>query len=54
MTYKVAVIEDELPIQNTYRLNIEKEGLHVEKTEDALEGLILIEPSRPDFFDRGR
>ena len=49
MTYKVAVIEDELPIQSMYRLKLEREGFSVATASNGQEGLEMLQQFRPDL-----
>lgn len=50
MTYKIAVIEDELPIQAMYRLKLEREGFDVATASNGRTGLELAEQFRPDLI----
>ncbi len=50
MHYKIAIIEDELPILSMYRLKLEREGFLVETATNGLEGLELAERFKPDLI----
>ncbi len=50
MTYKIAIIEDELPIQSMYRLKLEREGFQVATAGDGRSGLALVREFRPDLI----
>jgi two-component system response regulator VicR len=46
---KIAIIEDEIPIQMMYRLKLEREGFTVETANNGREGLRLIKYFRPQL-----
>lgn len=50
MTYKIAIIEDELPIQSMYRLKLEREGFEVATASNGRTGFELAEKFRPDLI----
>jgi DNA-binding response OmpR family regulator len=50
VAYRIAVIEDELPIQQMYRLKLEREGFTVATADDGRSGLALAEAFRPDLI----
>lgn len=50
MTYKIAVIEDELPIQSMYRLKLEREGFVVATASNGRTGFELAEAFKPDLI----
>lgn len=50
MTHRIAIIEDELPIQEMYRLKLTLEGFEVATASDGHEGLKLVESFRPDLI----
>ena len=50
MPHKIAVVEDELPIQTMYRLKLEREGFDVVTACNGLEGLEISEKHRPDLI----
>lgn len=50
MSYKIAIIEDELPIQSMYRLKLEREGFEVATANNGHEGLQLAESWQPDLI----
>ena len=41
MSYKIAIVEDELPIQSMYRLKLEREGFEVAVASNGRTGLAL-------------
>lgn len=45
----IAIIEDEAAIAKLYKMKLELEGFAVEIAADGVEGLRLIEKSRPDI-----
>lgn len=47
---KIAVIEDELPIQHMYKLRLELAGYEVQTAADGETGLSLIEDFRPQLI----
>ena len=47
MPYKIAIVEDETPIQVMYKLKLEREGFDVAVASNGFEGLRLIEEFRP-------
>jgi len=49
MSYKIAVIEDELPIQSMYRLKLERDGFEVGTAFNGRTGYDLLETFRPDL-----
>ena len=49
MSYKVAIVEDELPIQSMYRLKLEREKFEVAVAANGRIGLALLEDFRPDL-----
>lgn len=49
MSHKVAVVEDELPIQSMYRLKLEREGFEVAVASNGRAGLALLENFLPDL-----
>lgn len=50
MNYKIAIIEDELPIQSMYRLKLEREGFEVATASNGRTGFELVEKFRPDLI----
>lgn len=50
MPHKIAIVEDELPIQSMYRLKLEREGFEVITASNGLEGLEMAEKHRPDLI----
>jgi len=50
MAYRIAVIEDELPIQQMYRFKLEHEGFIVATADDGRTGLVVVEQFRPDLI----
>ena len=50
MAYKIAIVEDELPIQLMYKLKLEREGFHVATASNGFEGLDVIESFLPDLI----
>lgn len=50
MTHRIAIIEDELPIQQMYKLKLEREGFQVATASDGRTGLILAETFRPHLI----
>lgn len=49
MSHKIAVIEDELPIQSMYRLKLEREGFNVAAASNGRTGLELLKVFQPDL-----
>lgn len=49
MSYKIAIVEDELPIQSMYRLKLERERFEVAVASNGRSGLALLEDFRPDL-----
>ncbi len=49
MIHKVAIVEDELPIQSMYRLKLEREGFEVAVASNGRVGLGLLKEFRPDL-----
>jgi len=49
MSYKIAIVEDELPIQSMYRLKLEREGFEVAVASNGRTGLALLEHFQPDL-----
>jgi DNA-binding response OmpR family regulator len=47
--YKIAIIEDELPIQSMYRLKLERDGFEVATASNGRTGLELLQDFRPDL-----
>lgn len=47
---KIAVIEDDLPIQQMYELKLKKVGFDVRTANDGVEGLRLAESFKPDLM----
>ena len=45
----IAIIEDELPIAQMYRIKLELAGYHVELAGDGKSGLAMIEKNQPDL-----
>jgi len=45
----VAIIEDELPIAQMYRIKLELAGYHVEVADNGKSGLAMIEKVKPDL-----
>ena len=50
MPYKIAIIEDELPIQSMYRLKLEREGFTVATASNGRTGLELVKDFAPDLI----
>ena len=50
MAYKIAIVEDELPIQLMYKLKLEREGFYVATASNGFEGLEVIESFMPDLI----
>ena len=50
MAYRIAIIEDELPIQQMYRLKLEREGFIVATAGDGRTGLAVAETFQPDLI----
>lgn len=49
MAYKLAIIEDETPIANMYRMKFELHGFHVSVAENGVVGLELVKQLQPDL-----
>jgi len=49
-SYLVAVIEDELAINEMYKLKLELDGFRVVSAYNGLEGLALVEKEKPDLI----
>lgn len=49
MSYKIAIVEDELPIQSMYRLKLEREGFDVAAASNGRTGLELLKEFKPDL-----
>lgn len=49
MSHKIAIVEDELPIQSMYRMKLEREGFAVAAASNGRTGLALLEDFRPDL-----
>ncbi len=49
MSHKIAVVEDELPIQSMYRLKLEREGFKVAVASNGRTGLALLKSFLPDL-----
>lgn len=49
MSHKIAIVEDELPIQSMYRLKLEREGFEVAAASNGRTGLSLLEDFKPDL-----
>ncbi len=49
MTYKIAIIEDDMSISQMYRIKFELEGFVVETADNGLIGLALVEKMMPDI-----
>jgi two-component system OmpR family response regulator len=47
MSHRIAIIEDEQPIRELYRIKLESDGHLVATAKDGLEGLQLIKEHRP-------
>lgn len=47
---KIAVIEDDLPIQLMYRFKLEQEGFKVTVASDGQQGLSLAKTEKPDLI----
>lgn len=50
MPHKIAIVEDELPIQSMYRLKLERDGFEVVTASNGREGLEVAEKHRPDLI----
>jgi CheY-like chemotaxis protein len=50
MTKKIAIIEDNLNIQNIYKFKLEYSGYKVKTANNGLEGLDLIKEFEPDLI----
>lgn len=50
MKYKIAIIEDDLAIQQMYRMKFESEGFTVETADNGKGGLELVEHLQPDII----
>ncbi len=50
MAYKIAVIEDEMPIQLMYKMKLEREGFEVATASNGFEGLELAKRFQPDLI----
>jgi len=50
MTKKIAIIEDNLSIQNIYKFKLEYSGYKVKTANNGLEGLDLIKEFEPDLI----
>lgn len=48
--YKIAVIEDDAPIRNMYKLKLENNGFQVSAAEDGKQGLEIIKQFEPDLL----
>ena len=48
--YKIAIVEDEQPIQFMYKLKLEREGFTVATASNGKEGLRLARTFRPDLI----
>jgi len=49
MPYKLAIIEDETPIANMYKMKFELHGFQVSVAENGLVGLELVRKVQPDL-----
>lgn len=49
MSHKIAIVEDELPIQSMYRLKLERDGFEVAVASNGKAGLALLEDFQPDL-----
>ncbi len=49
MSYKIAIVEDEVPIQQMYKMKLEREGFDVATAANGFEGLKVIERFQPDL-----
>lgn len=47
---KIAIIEDDKPIQDMYSLKLRAEGYEVAVADDGIEGLSLIQGFKPDLI----
>lgn len=50
MPYKIAIIEDEMPIQLMYKLKLEREGFDVATASNGFEGLEVAKRFMPDLI----
>ena len=50
MTFKILIIEDELNLQETLKLNLELEGYRVETLSTGLNAMAHIRTSAPDLI----
>lgn len=48
--YKIAIIEDELPIQLMYKLKLEREGFEVATASNGFQGLEITKHFKPDLI----
>lgn len=49
MTYKIAIVEDDVSISQMYKLKFEAEGYQVVTAENGKQGLEVIKKSEPDL-----
>ena len=49
-TYKIAVIEDDVPIRELYVFKLKKEGFDVQSAGDGIEGLEMVSSFKPDLI----
>ena len=50
MSYKIAIVEDEVSIQQMYKMKLEREGFAVAVAANGFEGLAVAERFKPDLI----